>query len=253
MNTRRPLAILAATALAGLGLTTLATPASADTTVTVTGDSTDNDPPVSFQPSSVSDTSFTLTNNLDNDSYVMIQSSEISASSNFETQCSVGCQVKRGESQTFYIAPGTNGLDVNLDWSSAPTPAPVFTVTYSEGASPAPAAAPAPAAPATVDITLDQVTSEVLRTWASTATVGSWKQLPESSAIVGVDENAGKTFLGAATTSNFPVDIAQRQVDNGWGPYETLNEDGDLTSVFIPAGKWMNINGPTRLYAIWSD
>jgi len=252
VKTRRPLAILAATAVVSLGLTALATPASADTAVTVTGDSQDNDPPVSFTTSSVSDTSFTLTNNLDNDSYVMIQSSEISASPNFETQCPTDCQVKRGESQTFYIAPGTNGLDVTLDWGTAPNPAPVFTVTYSDGSTPAPAPAAAPA-PATVNVTLDQITSEVLRTWASAATVGSWKELPESSEITGVDENAGKTFLGAATTTDFPVDIAQRQVDNAWGPYETFNDNGQITSVFIPAGKSMNISGPTRLYAIWSD
>jgi len=252
VKTRRPLAILAATAITGLGLTTLATPASADTAVTVTGDSTTNDPPVSFTPSSVSDTSFTLTNNLDNDSYVMIQSSEISASPNFETQCPTDCFMRPGDEMIFYIAPGTNGLDVNLDWATAPTPAPVFTVTYSSGSAPAPPSTPAPA-PATVDVTLDQITSEVLRTWASTATLGSWKQLPESNEITGVDENAGKTFLGAATTPDFPVDIAQRQVDNGWGAYEIFNEDGDLTSVFIPAGGWMAINGPTRLYAIWGD
>jgi len=252
---RKPLAILAATAVAGLGLTALASPASADTAVEVTGNSSTNNPRVSFTPSSVSDTSFTLTNNLDNDSYVMIQSSEISASPNFETQCPTDCQLTKapgGRSRTFYIAPGTTGLDVTLDWATAPNPAPVFTVTYSEGSTPAPAPAAAPA-PATVDITLDQITSEVLRTWASTATLGSWKQLPESNEITGVDENAGKTFLGAATTPDFPVDIAQRQVDNGWGPYETFNEDGDLTSVFIPAGGWMAISNSTRLYAIWSD
>ena len=113
--------------------------------------------------------------------------------------------------------------------------------------------APASAAPAVVDVTLDQITSEVLRTWASTATLGSWKQLPESTEITGVDENAGKTFLGAATTPDFPVDIAQRQVDNGWGAYQTFNEDGDLTAVFIPAGGWMHITNSTRLYAIWSE
>jgi len=252
VKTRRPLAVLAATALAGLGLTALGTPASANEEVTVTG--TDEAP--IFGPSSVSDTSFTLTNNLDNDSYVMIKSPEISASPNFETQCPTDCQLTKapgGRSRTFYIAPGTTGLDVTLDFSNAPSPPPVFTVTYSEGSSPAPAAAPAPAAPATVDITLDQITSEVLRSWASTATLGSWKQLPESSEITGVDENAGKTFLGAATTPDFPVDIAQRQVDNGWGAYETFNEDGELTSVFIPADGWMAISNSTRLYAIWSE
>ena len=70
---------------------------------------------------------------------------------------------------------------------------------------------------------------------------------------MGVGENAGKTFLGVATSEDFPVAIAQRQVDNGWGAYEIYDADGRLASVFIPAGKWLHLTAVPRLHAIWSQ
>ena len=241
MKTRRPLAILAASAVAGLGLTALASPASADTTVTV-------DQNAQVSPSSITGTSVTLNNDSGQDLVVVslfLSDGDEACSLDKDPFCNVQ---QNGPTETFNIAPGASGASVSLRiiLNGGLQEVATFTVTYSDGSAPAPA-------PAVVDITLDQITSEVLRTWASTATVGSWKELPESSEIIGVDENAGKTFLGAATTPNFPVDIAQRQVDNGWGAYETFNDDGELTSVFIPAGGWMAISNSTRLYAIWSD
>jgi len=271
VKTRRPLAILAATAITGLGLTALATPASANTTVTIGGTWGESDN--TFTPVGEDNLTGVAVNGTVSGTELTLA---IASSAKFGTgglqpnftvasegltdadgeQCSgeEPCVVEHGTSGRFSItttASETNvivftnvGGTVFLSSSSG-----VFKVSYQE----APPSAPAPAAPAEVDVTLDQITSEVLRTWASTATVGSWKELPESSEIIGVDENAGKTFLGAATTPDFPVDIAQRQVDNGWGAYETFNEDGELTSVFIPAGGWMAISNSTRLYAIWGD
>jgi len=60
-------------------------------------------------------------------------------------------------------------------------------------------------------------------------------------------------LLGWATFEGFPQDIADRQVANGWGAYETFDEDGNLTGVFIPAGGSTFISGATRLYPIWSN
>ena len=62
----------------------------------------------------------------------------------------------------------------------------------------------------------------------------------------------GHDLLGWSTDKNFPVDIAQRQVDNNWGAYETHNDDGRITSVFIPVGHHANITSDTQLHAIWS-
>ena len=249
MKTRTPLAILAATAIAGLGLTALATPASANTTVTISYDADSEQTNVS--PDNASGTSVTVSNTR-GAAYWLKSTSLIGNDENSCNWTGYNCEISGENTATFEIVQDVAGAVVQItDTDGESTTVASFEVTYSDGSSPAPAAPAAPAA--VVDVTLDQITSEALRTWASTATLGSWKQLPESSEITGVDENAGKTFLGAATTPDFPVDIAQRQVDNGWGAYETFNDDGDLTSVFIPAGGWMAITNSTRLYAIWSD
>jgi hypothetical protein len=59
-------------------------------------------------------------------------------------------------------------------------------------------------------------------------------------------------LLGWATSPNFPVEIAKRQVDNGWGAYETFNADGQLTGVFIPAGGATFLSTSGNLFPIWS-
>ena len=86
------------------------------------------------------------------------------------------------------------------------------------------------------------------------ASIGSWIELPAASDCTVTpragDTSEGATLLGWATSADFPVAIAQRQVDNGWGAYETYNDDGQLTSVFIPAGGFTAISGPTNLFPI---
>lgn len=78
-----------------------------------------------------------------------------------------------------------------------------------------------------------------------------WVTLPESSACTRTTRTSPSVLLGFATTPDFPVDIAQRQVTNGWGAYELFNERGDLTSVFIPAGGATLMTGTRTLYGIW--
>jgi hypothetical protein len=63
---------------------------------------------------------------------------------------------------------------------------------------------------------------------------------------------AGATLLGWSTTPNFPIAVAQRQVENGWGTYESYNTEGQFIAVFIPAGKGAYLSGSSVLYAIWS-
>lgn len=53
--------------------------------------------------------------------------------------------------------------------------------------------------------------------------------------------------------TGFPSATAQRQVANGWGAYETFNDNGQLTGVFIPAGGYTAVTGDTNLYPIWSE
>jgi DNA-binding beta-propeller fold protein YncE len=109
------------------------------------------------------------------------------------------------------------------------------------------------AAPQVVSVDLDLEAAELPASSSQSATIGSWYQLPVSADVVGVGENAGKTFLGVATREDFPVAIAQRQVDNGWGVYEIYDADGRLESVFIPAGKSLHLTATPRLHAIWSQ
>ena len=87
------------------------------------------------------------------------------------------------------------------------------------------------------------------------ANFGSWLTLPSADECTqtGPKANPGAKLLGWATNPNFPQAIAQRQVDNGWGAYETFNEDGQLTGVFIPAGGATFVSGSNNLYPIWSS
>ena len=109
------------------------------------------------------------------------------------------------------------------------------------------------ALPQVVSVDLDLEAAELPASLSQSATIGSWYQLPASADVVGVGENAGKTFLGVATREDFPVAIAQRQVDNGWGAYEIYDADGRLASVFIPAGMSLHLTAVPRLHAIWSQ
>lgn len=109
------------------------------------------------------------------------------------------------------------------------------------------------AVPQVVSVDLDLEAAELPASWSQSSILGSWRQLPASADVVGVGENAGKNFLGVATREDFPVAIAQRQVDNGWGVYEIYDADGRLASVFIPAGKSLHLTAVPRLHAIWSQ
>lgn len=65
---------------------------------------------------------------------------------------------------------------------------------------------------------------------------GSWLALPSADKCSqsGPTAKAGAKLLGWATTPNFPISIAQSQLDKGWGVY-----DGPINGermIFIPAG-----------------
>jgi hypothetical protein len=77
--------------------------------------------------------------------------------------------------------------------------------------------------------------------------------LPEANDCTPPASKPNANLLGWATSPNFPVSIAKRQVDNGWGAYETFNDAGQLSGVFIPAGGATLISAAGKLYAIWSE
>lgn len=110
------------------------------------------------------------------------------------------------------------------------------------------AAAPAP----TFEIALNPADGTTCSNSNASGTSGTWLTLPGASDCTPPAARAGATLLGWSTTPNFPVAIAQRQVTNGWGTYETFNEAGEITSVFIPAGQATFVSGATTLYPIWN-
>jgi hypothetical protein len=89
-------------------------------------------------------------------------------------------------------------------------------------------------------------------TASQTGVGGTWVTLPGASDCTPPASKAGASLLGWATTPNFPVAIAQRQINNGWGTYESYNEAEQLVAVFIPAGRATYVSGSNNLYAIWN-
>ena len=110
----------------------------------------------------------------------------------------------------------------------------------------------AASARATVDISIVLDGLELPDGWNPTVELGDWAPLPAASEIVATEGNVGKTLLGYATTSNFPAAVAQRQVNNGWGPYEIRDAEGRLSSIFISAGQPILISAAPTLYPIWA-
>ena len=86
---------------------------------------------------------------------------------------------------------------------------------------------------------------------AATGTTGSWLKLPGAGDCSSKTEPKA-TLLGWATTADFPVEIAQRQIKNGWGAYEMFDSEGRMTAVFIPAGQATFVSGPNSLHPVWA-
>lgn len=116
---------------------------------------------------------------------------------------------------------------------------------------PAPTPAPAPA-PQRAPVTVETVNFDSALIPNIIANNGDWIKLPDAQALAAVDANSDSTILGFSTRENFPVSIAQRQIDNGWGVYELFDPTGRITAVFIPVGGSILLSGPTSLYPIRS-
>jgi hypothetical protein len=161
---------------------------------------------------------------------------------------------------TFSLTGGSDGL-VELTFTSGSLQAglAIFNVSGGGGGggggnSGGTSSGAAASAPVEVSLSLDLATSDASCTEGSAVTgfAGAWMTLP------GADDCTSQTtpdanLLGWATTADFPVAIAQRQIDNGWGAYELFNEEGRMTAVFIPAGQATFVSGPNSLHPIWAS
>ena len=108
-------------------------------------------------------------------------------------------------------------------------------------------------APQTFEFSLSPNDGTVCAQASEAGTAGAWISLPATGDCTPPATKVSSKLLGWATSPDFPVAIAKRQVDNGWGAYETFNDEGQLTSVFIPAGGSTLVSAAGNLFAIWSD
>jgi len=76
----------------------------------------------------------------------------------------------------------------------------------------------------------------------------SWVQIPDSTQV----SKSGYRLLGWSTTADFSENIAQRQVDRGWGAYEIFDETGHITAVFVPAGGYAFLTGDASWHPVWA-
>jgi hypothetical protein len=126
-----------------------------------------------------------------------------------------------------------------------------ITVSSSGGGAGSASEIAAPAPPVNIELTPTDGTT--CTNSAQSGTAGGWLNLPSANDCTPPAAKAGATLLGWATTPDFPVAIAQRQVNNGWGAYESYNDAGQITAVFIPAGQAIFLSGANTLYAIWNQ
>ncbi len=275
MFARRALASFGTTAVAGMGIVAFAAPSSAETTVTVSGSVTEVgsewvgatfSPSAAFGPTVVIDVAgLTGDGDWDEDIYVegllTYFDGERTRICNPELEVDT-CMISTDDPpQTFNVDPSAANAVITLRQSNFPDYFPLagnFTVTYA-----VPSTGSGHTGSGSVFVTLQVLDSADgswaraleagLIAWEKTVPVNTWQPLPESSDVVGIDEDEGKVFLGVATTPDFPVDLAQRQVDNGWGAYDMYDDEGALESVFIPAGGSMFVWTQPRLYAVWGS
>lgn len=109
------------------------------------------------------------------------------------------------------------------------------------------------AAPQTFELSLTPTNGTTCRNSSQPGIAGTWVNLPAANDCTPPATKPNAKLLGWATSSDFPVAIAKRQVDNGWGAYETFNDAGQLTGVFIPAGGATFVSAAGKLYAIWNE
>ena len=146
--------------------------------------------------------------------------------------------LSNGTYVVYFVGPGGGGSTQNAAGS--------FTVIVG-GSSSSTEVAPAP----TFEIALTPTDGTTCVNSKESAMGGTWLTLPGANDCTPPATKAGATLLGWSTTPDFPLDIARRQVANGWGTYEIFNDAGRITAVFIPAGRATFLSGTNTLYAIW--
>lgn len=144
----------------------------------------------------------------------------------------------------------TYSQGIIVQGSGGPPPATTWSVTIGSGGG-ASSTASSPA-PQTFELALNPQDGTTCTKSSESGTGGTWITLPSASDCTPPASKPGATLLGWATSPNFSIEIAKRQVANGWGAYETFNAQGQLTGVFIPAGRATFLSASGNIYPIWS-
>jgi hypothetical protein len=152
---------------------------------------------------------------------------------------------------------GTYALSFSADGATTVT-SDAIIVSVAPGPAPDPDPQPDPAPAPVVNPTPDEtagmltlalpLTIECAFTGAGTEL---WMRLPapQECSFVGGRALTSAQLLGWATTPDFPLALALRQIENGWGAYESMG-DGRITAVFIRAGGWTAQTAPGQLYPV---
>jgi hypothetical protein len=133
-------------------------------------------------------------------------------------------------------------------WTSASATAfPQLTLTGECSSSPSIGSATAQ----TAQVRLDPGVAATCTSTSAQAMLNTWVSLPTASDCVSTAAREGGSLLGWATSPDFPISLARRQVGNGWGAYEIFSATGQLSSVFIPEGRATFLSADGNLFAIW--
>lgn len=131
---------------------------------------------------------------------------------------------------------------------------PFLTVFYSSNpcvTSPSPSSSSPE--PAVLELFLSPTDGTVCNSRSESGAVGTWVSLPSANDCTPPAAIPNALLFGWATTPDFPIEIAQRQVNNGWGAYEIFDDEGRLTAVFIPSGGSTALSSAGELYPIWDS
>ena len=144
MKTRKPLAILAATAVASLGLTALATPASANNAVTIGGTWAGGASNITVSTNAITASTVQVTNSSNADFWLVGSTIRPAGSQDNCVQSPTPadlCKVDQGTSSTFDIDTSATDSDVEgyeLAGGAGYGLFPAFTVTYADPPTPTP-------------------------------------------------------------------------------------------------------------------
>jgi hypothetical protein len=143
----------------------------------------------------------------------------------------------------FSAAGGAGGTVISSTPTDGATGTVVFTFRSSVGSG---LSAGSSSEPETRQIMWQGAISDISST---DATMNTWVKVPTTA----VSGREGDRLLGWSTMADFSVDIASRQINNGWGAYEIFNQDGSIRGVFVPVGSYVFVSADDTLHAIWSS